>query len=52
MKNFDYNNNSLKVFLLGPCHQAYMLGCGITSLQTYQTPLGDISINQTIVSEL
>jgi AmmeMemoRadiSam system protein B len=25
---------SLRVFLLGPCHHAYIKGCGITNLKT------------------
>lgn len=36
---------SLRVFLLGPSHHAYMAGSGVSSLQIYQTPLGNIHLD-------
>lgn len=46
------SRKDLKVFLLGPCHHVYLKSCGITSLKVYRTPLGDIDIDQELVSEL
>lgn len=43
---------SLKVFLLGPCHHAYMEGCGISSLSVYKTPLGNIKIDTEVIAQL
>lgn len=36
---------SLRVFLLGPCHHVYMQGLGLSSLQVYETPIGNIEID-------
>jgi len=40
------------VFLLGPCHHAYMRDCGLTSLKTYATPIGNIEIDTETIERL
>ena len=45
-------DNYDRVFLLGPCHQLYLPGCGLTSCSSFETPLGNISIDTDIVNEL
>jgi AmmeMemoRadiSam system protein B len=42
----------LRVFLLGPCHHVYMKGCGLSSLKTYQTPLGNIDLDTETIAKL
>jgi AmmeMemoRadiSam system protein B len=32
----------LKVFLLGPSHHIYLEGCGLTTMQFWDTPFGKI----------
>ncbi|EAR99554.4 AmmeMemoRadiSam system protein B (macronuclear) [Tetrahymena thermophila SB210] len=43
---------NLRVFLLGPCHHIYMNGCGISGLEKFQTPLGDITLDKQTIQEL
>jgi len=45
-------DNYDRVFLLGPCHQLYLNGCGLTSCSNFETPLGNIAIDTEIVEEL
>lgn len=33
------------MFLLGPCHHVYMKGIGVSSLNNYETPLGNIELD-------
>ena len=40
------------MFLLGPCHRAYLQKCGLTSKKQYQTPLGNLTIDQDIIHSL
>jgi len=42
----------LRVFLLGPCHHVYIRGCGVSSLKTYQTPLGNIDLDTATIEQL
>lgn len=41
-----------RVFLLGPSHHVYLEGCALTQCAEYQTPLGNIRIDQGLVAEL
>lgn len=41
-----------RVVLLGPAHHEYVKGCALPWAETYQTPLGDIPIDQEAVSAL
>ena len=45
-------SNYKRVFLLGPSHHSYFLGCGLTKSTSYETPLGDIQIDTQIVDDL
>ena len=41
-----------RVVLLGPSHHVYIEGCALPCAATYQTPIGDIPIDQETVSAL
>lgn len=41
-----------KVFILGPSHHYYLRGCALTKCATYETPLGDLKVDQDVVQEL
>ncbi len=41
-----------RVVILGPSHHSYIEGIGLTKCSTYQTPLGDISIDKESVDLL
>lgn len=41
-----------RVVLLGPSHHFYLEGCALPFSATYQTPLGDLPIDQAAVSTL
>ena len=41
-----------RVFLLGPSHHLYLNTCGLPYFEVYETPLGNIEIDLTIVDEL
>jgi AmmeMemoRadiSam system protein B len=45
---FNYN----RVFLLGPSHHKYLAGVGLPVCGIYETPLGDITVDSTIVEKL
>jgi AmmeMemoRadiSam system protein B len=45
-------DNYSTVFLLGPCHHKYIKGCELTKSSTYQTPIGDITVDTEILDEL
>ena len=40
------------IFILGPSHHVRLSGCAVSQCYTYQTPLGDLSINREITNEL
>lgn len=42
------HNQENIIFLLGPCHRRNLPKCGLTNLDLYQTPLGDLKINKQI----
>jgi len=37
---------------LGPCHHVFLKVCGISQLDEYETPLGNIELNLDIIEEL
>jgi len=39
-------NSPLRVFLLGPSHHAYIEGCGLSKLGSYETPIGNIELDE------
>lgn len=43
---------ALRVFLLGPSHHAYIEGCGLSRLTSYETPIGDIELDTETIKEL
>ena len=41
-----------RVFVLGPSHHVYIRGCALTPASSYETPIGNITIDKEINSEL
>eukprot|EP00471_Norrisiella_sphaerica_P004710 CAMPEP_0184487486 /NCGR_PEP_ID=MMETSP0113_2-20130426/10142_1 /TAXON_ID=91329 /ORGANISM="Norrisiella sphaerica, Strain BC52" /LENGTH=299 /DNA_ID=CAMNT_0026869817 /DNA_START=13 /DNA_END=912 /DNA_ORIENTATION=+ len=41
-----------RIFLLGPSHHFYTDGCELTACKRYETPVGDIKIDEAMVAEL
>ncbi|KAI8332676.1 MEMO1 family, partial [Chlamydoabsidia padenii] len=41
-----------RVFILGPSHHVYLDGCALSRCDTYQTPLGDLILDKTVISQL
>jgi len=44
--------DDITVFLLGPCHHVFLKVCGVSQLDEYETPLGNIELNKDVVNEL
>lgn len=42
----------LRVFLLGPSHHAYIEGCGLSKLGSYETPIGNIELDEETIKKL
>lgn len=40
------------VFIIGPAHRAYVRGAAVDRVDTYQTPLGKVSVNKELAEEL
>lgn len=38
--------NSERVFILGPSHRVYLQACALSRCETYQTPLGDLTLDR------
>ena len=36
---------SKRVFILGPAHHIYLTGCALSKFKTYDTPLGELSLD-------
>jgi len=53
-KYFQYapSQDPLRVFLLGPCHHTYIKGCGLSKLKFYETPIGDIELDNETIDKL
>ncbi|KAI0441999.1 MEMO1 family [Xylaria telfairii] len=41
-----------RIFLLGPSHTYYLRGCALTKFAQYETPFGDLTIDEPIVQAL
>lgn len=41
-----------RIILIGPSHHAYFQGCGLPTCMVYRTPLGEIEIDEEVVTEL
>ncbi|KAK5580894.1 hypothetical protein RB653_000918 [Dictyostelium firmibasis] len=44
--------NFKRVFILGPSHHVYMKTCGLTKLDTWETPLGDLMVDKETSNKL
>ena len=44
--------HSKRVFLLGPSHHFYLSGAALSKYSSYETPLGDLILDQETISEL
>ena len=40
------------IFILGPSHHVRLSCCALTQCTTYQTPLGDLTVNREITNQL
>ena len=50
---FANDPNTVKtIFILGPSHHVRLSACALTQCSTYQTPLGDLTINREINQQL
>ena len=53
---FAYRNMDLtgidRIFILGPSHHFYLRGCALTGCVEYQTPCGNLRIDQVMNEEL
>jgi AmmeMemoRadiSam system protein B len=45
-------NSITTIFILGPSHHAYLTKCGLSQLDDYETPLGNLTLNKQIISNL
>ena len=36
-----------RVFILGPCHVAYMRTCGVSKFSKLETPFGQLNVDRT-----
>eukprot|EP01117_Protostelium_nocturnum_P006544 TRINITY_DN2359_c0_g1_i1.p1 TRINITY_DN2359_c0_g1~~TRINITY_DN2359_c0_g1_i1.p1 ORF type:complete len:281 (-),score=92.06 TRINITY_DN2359_c0_g1_i1:37-879(-) len=50
-KNLD-KSKIKRVFILGPSHHYYLKSCQISEMKYYQTPLGKLTLDQEVISEL
>lgn len=46
------NSNVKRVVIIGPSHRVYLKGTSISEFDTYQTPLGALTIDQGLVADL
>ena len=47
-----HHSNSKRIFLLGPSHHHYLSGCALSQCTRYNTPLGDLSLDVSTITEL
>ncbi|KAI9323860.1 MEMO1 family [Dichotomocladium elegans] len=45
-------SNITRVFILGPSHHVYLDGCALSLCDTYETPLGDLTLDKEVIREL
>ncbi|CAO3608443.1 unnamed protein product [Cunninghamella blakesleeana] len=50
-KSVDVSNIK-RVFILGPSHHVYINGCALSKCETYETPLGNLTLDREIINEL
>ncbi|EGR29045.1 mediator of cell motility 1, putative [Ichthyophthirius multifiliis] len=52
--SYKYINpqNIQRIFLLGPSHRIFIQGCGLSSMDFFETPFGNIEIDVEIINEL
>jgi len=50
-KNVD-KSKIQRIFVLGPSHHAYLTKCALSSVEYYETPLGNITLDKNVISEL
>ncbi|KAI1463225.1 UPF0103-domain-containing protein [Daldinia caldariorum] len=41
-----------RVFILGPSHTYYLRGCALTKFAKYETPFGDLTVDEHVVQQL
>ncbi|KAF2071349.1 hypothetical protein CYY_007327 [Polysphondylium violaceum] len=41
-----------RIFILGPSHHVYMKNCGLTSLDVFQTPIGNLKVDKQVIQDL
>ena len=41
-----------RVFILGPSHKVYLEGCALSQCSSYETPMGQMELDQDITQEL
>ncbi|KAI2783756.1 UPF0103-domain-containing protein [Daldinia loculata] len=41
-----------RVFVLGPSHTYYLRGCALTKFAKYETPFGDLTVDEDVVQQL
>ncbi|RYP63303.1 hypothetical protein DL771_009335 [Monosporascus sp. 5C6A] len=41
-----------RIFVLGPSHTYYLSGCALTKFAKYETPLGDLTVDEAVIQEL
>eukprot|EP00808_Paulinella_micropora_P014946 g12200.t1 len=41
-----------RIFILGPSHALYTTTCHVTTVATYETPLGNLDVDRTAIAEL
>ncbi|KAN0000347.1 hypothetical protein ACTFIZ_000793 [Dictyostelium cf. discoideum] len=44
--------NYKRVFILGPSHHVYMKTCGLTKLDTWETPIGNLKVDKDTTNKL
>ncbi|KAI9309135.1 MEMO1 protein [Cunninghamella echinulata] len=45
-------SNIKRVFILGPSHHVYLDGCALSKYEAYDTPLGSLTLDHEVISEL
>ncbi|KYQ94261.1 hypothetical protein DLAC_04559 [Tieghemostelium lacteum] len=41
-----------RIFILGPSHHVYMKNCGLTKMDTFETPIGNLKVDRAILNQL
>ncbi|KAJ5074169.1 protein memo1 [Anaeramoeba ignava] len=52
-KNIDPKTQKIKrVFILGPSHRAHLIACCLSCMSAYETPFGNVKVDQKTIKEL